>query len=231
MMLRRLALVSLLVIPAGCASFKAAACGGPDDPGAPEVVMPEEIAGLKVKLDKKATKAINSEDSFDATYQCPGGGEVYALRKNKELRAVLQISRLAPDARLDDIDFLRGLVKGPTGNVLEPIEVNCVDVYPATSSGNERTLTMWFTDRFMFFLTTRENQTLPGVAVGVDFDRVLSEAVLIGPPGHDTPEPGECPPPVFDPIPTEIPTDLPTVAPSADATVGITTEAPTPAES
>lgn len=222
--MRRFLLVLLLLLPVGCAKFAAAACGGPDDPGAgQEIVVPSKIAGLDVKLDKKATKSLNAASDPDKTYQCPGSGRVYSMRKAKELRAVLQITRLAPDARLDDIDFVRGLVKGPTGNVLESIEINCTDVHIATSSGNEQVVRMWFTERFMFFLTVREGATLPGQVVGVNFDDVLAQSVLLVPRGIEPPDPEACP----DPVSTLLPTTTPTTVPSGTATTPTGTGSPT----
>lgn len=174
--------VALAVALGGCASFEAAACGGPDDPGAGQkVLMPDNILGLKVKREKEATKRLNNETEPDATYQCPGEGVIYALRDGKELRAVLQISRLAPDARMEDREFLSGLVRGITGSILEPVELNGVDVYQTTSTGNEQIVTTWFHDRFMFFLTVREDQTLPGQPVTIDFDGLKEQLVQIEP--------------------------------------------------
>lgn len=210
--MRRLLVALLLLALPGCAKFQPAACGGPDDPGAGRnVSVPKEIGGLQVELEKSATKRLNNEADPAATYQCPGSGRVYAMRKKKELRGVLQISRLAPDARLDDIDFLRGLLNGPTGNVLQPVEINCVDVYRAVGA-NDKLVIMWFVERWMFFLTLRESQTLPGVPVGVDFDRVVQEVVLIGPPDRARPEPGTCATPkLIDP------STLPSTAPTGSA--------------
>lgn len=214
--MRRIALALLLLLPASCASFEAAACGGPTDPGANgEVRVPKELGGLDVKRDPVATKTLNKESAPEDTYQCPGTGRVYAMRKAKELRAVLQFSRLAPDARLDDIEFLRGLVKGPTGNILEPIERNCVDVYYATGAGNEQKVTMWFKDRHMFFLTVREDPTLPGVPVGVDFELVLDEALTrVTPAGYTEPDPKTCPDPSEAPEPVFTPTPATTTTPA-----------------
>lgn len=230
--MRRLALGLLLLLLTGCAQFQAAACGGPDDPGADEhVVMPDKIAGLTVERDVESTKTLNQESTPDKTYQCPGSGRVYAMRDVKplrerkdpdekgELRAVLQISRLAPDARLDDIEFLRGLLKGPTGNVAQPLAVNCVDVYTATAAGNEQIVNMWFNGRYMFFLTVREDPTYPGQVVGVNIEDVLKESVMLGPPGYEPPDPASCPA-------AEFPTFTPTEAPSEEPT-GSTTAVPT----
>jgi len=233
--MRRLAFASLLLLlPTGCASFEAAACGGPGDPGADaEVILPDTIGGLDVERDRNATQTLNKESNPKDTYQCPGSGRVYALRKAKELRAVLQISRLAPDARLDDIEFLRGLVKGPTGNILEPIEQNCIDVYSGTSAGNEQLVTMWFKDRYMFFLTVREDQTLPGVAVDVDFASVLDEALrFVTPEGYTEPDPAACPSPSVDPVPVITPSEVPIgTLPASPVTSEAATTTPVPSSS
>jgi hypothetical protein len=180
-MIRRVAIALIPLALVGCSSFEAAACDGADDPSAKtEIAMPATIGGLKVREEGEATEKLNVESDPAGTYQCPGTGRVYSLRKGKELRAVLQVSRLAPDARLDDIDFVRGLVRGITGGLLEPEEVDGVDVYTATGA-NQQLISSWFTDRFMFFLTVREDETVAGLAVGVDFKAVRTEAVRLAP--------------------------------------------------
>lgn len=248
--MRKAALALSLLLLTGCAQFTAAACGGPNDPGADEhVVVPDEIAGLKVERDKEATATLNKDSDPKDTYQCPGGGRVYSMRDVKpraergdpkeegELRAVLQISRLAPDARLDDIEFLRGLLKGPTGNINEPTEINCIDVYVATAAGNEQLVTMWFNDRYMFFLTVREDATVPGQVVGIDFRSVIAESVKLGPPGYVAPDPASCPEPSLAPTtaptslpPTTVPTSLPPTTVPSDGTT-VPTETATPVTS
>jgi len=177
---RSAASLTLLLSIAGCASFTPAACGGPDDPGAGVVLqMPDTIGGLRVKEEKKATKQLNEESTPDATYQCPGEGRVFTLRDGKELRGVLQVSRLAPDARLEDREFVSRLVRSITGNILQPERVGDVDVFRAVSAGNEQIVSTWFRDRFMFFLTVREDASIQGQPVDIDFQQVLTDAVSV----------------------------------------------------
>lgn len=161
-----------------CASFTPAACGGADDTTLGlEVVPPKQIAGLDVVAEKDATKALVTASEPEATYLCDG--TVYALRQDKELRAVYQVTRLAPDARLDDRTFLRNLVGNITGSVPQPVEIGGVDVFQIVS--NEQIISTWFHGNFMFFLTVREDPTIEGVAVDVDFDRVLADAITVVP--------------------------------------------------
>lgn len=176
------ALLTLALSASACAKFTPASCGGPDDTSAnTELEWPATLGGLKVRQAATATKKLNQEASPEGSYQCPGGGKVYALRDGKELRAVLQVSRLAPDARLNEREFLSRLVRSVTGNVREPLKVEGVDVFQATSAGNSQLVTTWFQDQYMIILTVRESQTIAGQAVDVDFDQVLKDAVTVRP--------------------------------------------------
>jgi hypothetical protein len=178
-MIGRVAAAALLAMSLGaCASFEAAACGGPDDTTlGMEVAPPERIGGLRVVPEDEATESLNTFSEPEDTYQCEG--DVYALRDGEELRAVFQVSRLAPDARLNERDFLRNLLGTITGSVPQPVDMEGVQVYQIVSNG--QIISTWFHDHFMYFLTVREDPTIEGQAVNVDFEQVLSEALTVRP--------------------------------------------------
>lgn len=178
-MIRKVALLVVLAMGlSACASFEAAMCGGPDDATlGMEVSPPDRIGGLRVVPEPDAAESLNTASEPKDTYQCEGA--VYALRDGEELRAVFQVSRLAPDARLDDREFLRNLLGGITGAVPQPVEKEGVDVYQIVSNG--QIISTWFHDNFMYFLTVREDPTIEGQAVNVDFEQVLNEALNVRP--------------------------------------------------
>lgn len=172
------AAVLLATSISACASFTPAACGGPDDTTLGQAVTPPaQIGGLRVVPEDDATESLLTASEPADTYQCDG--KVYALRDGKELRAVFQVSRLAPDARLADRDFLRNLLGNITGSVPQPVEKQGVDVYQIVSNG--QIISSWFHGNFMYFLTVREDPTIEGVAVDIDFERVLDEALTVTP--------------------------------------------------
>lgn len=177
---RRLLAVAALVAGSltACSSFTPAACGGADDTTLGlDVTPPKLVGGLDVVAEPDATETLLTSSEPDATYLCDGA--VYALRKKDELRAVFQVTRLAPDARLDDRAFLRNLVGNITGSVPQPVKISDVDVYQIVA--NEQIISTWFHGNFMFFLTVREDPTIEGVAVDVDFETVLAESIGITP--------------------------------------------------
>lgn len=175
---RALAAAMLIATVTACSGFTAAACGGSDDQTLGlEVTLPKALGGLAVAREKAATKKLNAASDPKDTYQCDG--VVYSLRDGEELRGVLQVTRLAPDARIENRDFLRNLVGNLAGSVPQPVQVGDVDVFKV--SQNSQLITSWFQDHFMFFLTVREDETIQGLAVDVDFDAVLNDALKILP--------------------------------------------------
>src|SRR5207245_1803690 len=96
------------------------------------------------------------------------------LRKDKELRAVLEVVRLTHDAHPEQRDFRKKIVQLIGGGSRAPAELNGQLVYTATV--NQQIISVWFQSRFMEVLIVRENPTVAGQATGVDANLLLAQA-------------------------------------------------------
>lgn len=152
-----------------------AACGTDADRAARQTIgIPPTLAGLTVSVDTKATSKV-AKAATSNSYVCDA--RVFALRDGKELRAVLQVARLTPDARPEDAKFRRTIAGQIGGTSRRPEKFGDVLVYRARS--NSQVIDIWFTGRFMQVLIAMEEDTLGGSTV--DFGRLLAEAISLRP--------------------------------------------------
>ncbi|HVL33382.1 MAG TPA: hypothetical protein VM600_07360 [Actinomycetota bacterium] len=173
---RLAAVAAALAVTAGLTS----ACGGGaaavDVAANQAISVPPVLGGLEVSAEPKATERAKKEaaqDSYAADIQ------VFSLRKAKELRAVLQVIRLTPDARPEDREFRREVIGKIGGTTRAPEKIAETLVYRAKD--NQKVINLWFKGRFMLVLIVREAETVAGVDPGVNSQQVLVEALSLEP--------------------------------------------------
>jgi hypothetical protein len=171
--LRRRALRSLLL-----AVLAMPACGGAGSspetlaPPLSSLQVPPTIAGLAVTSDASATKKLLSTSRGSNSFATDG--VVYALRRKKELMAVLEVLRLTPDARPEDREFRRSIVGQIGGRVERPQRVGERLVYQ--TKGNQQFIYVWFFDRLMAVLIVRDDKAIAGK---IDPKALVADAVRI----------------------------------------------------
>lgn len=162
------------------ACMLAAACGTPAatnvhfDPDA-SLRVPPVLEGLEVREESTASRTLERAAKRGNAYVVDGN--VYGLRLRDELKAVLQVSKLAPDARPDDKEFRRKVVNQIGARVTRPRGIAGVLVYQGTA--NEQQISVWFVEGFMNVLMIREEETLPGEGLGFDPEALLRAAAAL----------------------------------------------------
>ncbi|MFA5891275.1 MAG: hypothetical protein WDA27_10080 [Actinomycetota bacterium] len=152
-----------------------AACNTDADLAARQTLpIPPILAGLTVSVDTKATSKI-AKAAASNSYVC--NAMVFAMRDGKELRAVLQVARLTPDARPGDPKFRRTIAGQIGGTSRRPEKIGDTLVYRARV--NSQIIDIWFTGQFMEVLIALESDTAGGTTI--DFGRLLAEAISLRP--------------------------------------------------
>ena len=172
---------------AGLLAIAGSACAKGIDPNAPDpsdnltIGVPPTLGGLAVTFSDKATSKLKREAAKRNTYV--RDLTVFELRAGKELKAVFQVMRLTPDARIDNLDFRKTLAAGvgQTGG-RAPVNVGGEAVYEYTY--NDQKIHVWFEGRFMEVLLVKERSAFSQVTV--DVDRLVAEAVTLEPAPVDT---------------------------------------------
>lgn len=165
---------------AGLLALVGSACASGIDPNAPDpsdnltLGIPPTLGGLTVSFSNKATTKLKKEAAKRDTYV--RDLSVFELRAGKELKAVFQVMRLTPDARIDNLDFRKTLAAGvgQTGG-RAPVNIGGEAVYEYTY--NDQKIHVWFEDRFMEVLLVKERSAFSTVTV--DVDRLIAEAVTL----------------------------------------------------
>lgn len=154
--------------------------------------LPPSLGGLRVAEEKKATDELKKQAGLpvkptgtakataqpDAANSYICDGRVFSLRDGEELRGVLQVARLTPDARPDDKEFRKTVADGMNAK-RAPEKIGDTLVYKGNF--NKQLIQMWFVDGFMVVLTVRESATVAGQPVGVDFKALTAEALSLRP--------------------------------------------------
>ena len=180
----RLAATAALLLLA----FASSACGGGPNPNGPDpsagfaLRVPQTIAGLNVQQDAKSTATLNKQKGKETYVK---DGSVYTLRvgtgSKAELKAVLQVIRLTPDARPEDPEFRRTIacLELPGGTCRTPELINGAIVYQGVQAPDtkfEQKIYLWFTGRFM------QTLQLPKDTTGAyDPQLLLNQVVAIKP--------------------------------------------------
>lgn len=160
----------------------ASACGKADLANAPDpsdgyaIKVPSVLAGLQTRLSKSSVAKLKKESKGQSYAR---DIQVFELRDGKELRAALEVLRLSPDARIEDLDFRDKLVGLIGGTQTKPKNVGGIPVYEAKQ--NQQFVYTWFHDRFMQVLIVRANQTQQGQAIGVNVSQLLQAAIALKP--------------------------------------------------
>lgn len=142
-----------------------------------DIVPPPAIAGLAVKESPKATKQLRKQAASKDSYARQI--TVYEMRQGTELRAALEVMRLAPDARVDDPEFRREMARLMGAGSQRPVNRGGVPVYQTKQ--NEQHIFIWFEGLFLQVLTVRASATQAGQAIGVNVDRLLTEILALQP--------------------------------------------------
>lgn len=151
-----------LALIAGALAVVLAACGGGGGPkgvagkriqSLPAEVVPSQVLGLQVNkedIDKALAQARRTY--LDAT-------SVYSFRDADLLQATLQVSRFTDDARFRSAEFRGTLVNQIGGSTPAPVRLSGREVF--LTSGNRQRIAVWFRDRYMFVLATRDEFAEP----------------------------------------------------------------------
>lgn len=170
-----LGLAALAVVGSACGAVHTPCNSIQDLSKGMTINLPPSLGGLRVAEEKKATSKLLEEAKL-GSYIC--GGRVFSLRKDKELRGVLQVGRLSPDARPAEKEWRKTVADGANAR-RAPVLVGKTLVY--TGVFNRQQINLWFADRFMLVLTVRAGETVAGRTVGVDFKRLITEALSLQP--------------------------------------------------
>lgn len=172
-----LAFAVLAAFASACGgSAGAAECNTAADPTKGTTInLPPSLGGLRVAEEKDATEELLKASKVNS-YLCDG--RVFSLRDGTELRGVLQIGRLTPDARPDEKEFRKTVADGMNAK-RAPEKIGETLVYKGNN--NKQLIQVWFVERFMVVLTVRENETVAGEPVGVDFTTLTTEALSLRP--------------------------------------------------
>jgi hypothetical protein len=84
---------------------------------------------------------------------------MFSLRKDTLLEATLQVSRFTPKARLNDLRF-RNEVVSQIGSTA-PQEFRMGDYRVYLTTGRRQSIAVWFRDRYLFILSTRDDYQQP----------------------------------------------------------------------
>lgn len=136
---------------AGCAQSSAEAVKGEEIEALDASILPAEIQGLTV-ASEEATAVQGAKSAFvDAV-------GLYSLRSDDLLQATLQVSRFTEDAKMDS-QFKRGVVQQVGSTTPQATRMAGQTVYLTT--GKRQNVAVWFHDRYLFILGTREEYPTP----------------------------------------------------------------------
>ena len=136
---------------AGCAESSAQAVKGESIEVLGPDVVPSEVMGLAVNAEP-ADAVKGAKSAFvDAV-------GLYSLRSEELLQATLQVSRFTDDAKLDGA-FRRGVVQQVGSTTPQAVRMADKTVYLTT--GKRQNVAVWFEDRYLFILGTREEYPTP----------------------------------------------------------------------
>lgn len=171
-----MALALVATLGASCGGGKRIACNSPEDPSKGMTInLPPSLGGLRVAKEPKAIKQLIKTAKVNS-YVCDGA--VFSLRDGEELRGVLQVARLTPDARPEEKEFRKTVADGSNAK-RQPVKIGETLVYQGNF--NKQLIQLWFVDRFMLVLTVRENAAAAGQPVGVDLRALTAEALALRP--------------------------------------------------
>lgn len=143
--------VALAGTLAGCAKSSAEAVKGEAIEALEADLLPSEVLGLSVAAEE-ATAVKGAKSAFvDAV-------GLYSLRSNDLLQATLQVSRFTEDANMDG-QFRRGVVQQIGSTTPQAVRMADKTVYLTT--GKRQNVAVWFHDRYLFILGTREEYATP----------------------------------------------------------------------
>ena len=162
--IRRRALAGVLAV-AGLAATLGACGGGGDDAFAEQALagteiqavegdlLPPEFLGLAVAKEDVAGSLASTKRSYvEAT-------SLYSLRDGDLLQATLQVSRFTAKAEHSTPAFRNSLLNQIGGTRPRTVRVGDDTVY--LTSGTKQQLAVWFRDRYMLILATREDYPTP----------------------------------------------------------------------
>jgi hypothetical protein len=116
-------------------------------------LLGSEFMGLKVsKEDISAALARGKQSYVEAT-------TLYSLRTGELLQATVQVSRFTPKSEFKTERFRQSLLNQIGGSTPRAVQIGKHTVYLTT--GTKQQLAVWFRDRYMFVLATRDDFDKP----------------------------------------------------------------------
>ena len=153
-----------------------AACGGGDDTAAPTKIellpndlLPASMAGLRVAPEDIAgtVKGAKRQSYLDSA-------GLYSFRTEDDLlQATLQVSRFDDKARYHDPDFRQSVLLQIGSTVPRAFRMGDQTVY--LSTGRRQNVVIWFKDKYLFVLSTREEFGRPRTLLREAIDLELEE--------------------------------------------------------
>ena len=142
------------------AALASAACGGGGEPkaAASEIkaigaeAVPGELRGLAVTAEEVSNLAEVKRPFVEAV-------GLYSLREAEQLQATLQISRFTKEADTSNPDFRTAVVQQIGSSVPRIFRMGERTVYVTT--GRRQSIAVWFENRHLFILATREEFDQP----------------------------------------------------------------------
>ena len=144
--------VAVCVSATACASSSARPVEGKKIKHLDASFLPSEVAGLKVSAEDVSAVG-GSKKSFVEEVG------LYSLRRDELLQATLQVSRFTEDADVHKADFRQAVVQQIGSSVPRSYRMGDDTVY--LTSGRRQSVAVWFRDRYLLVLSTREEFPAP----------------------------------------------------------------------
>ena len=155
-----------------------AACGG-EDAAAPTKIevlpndlLPASMAGLRVEAEdiEGTVKGAKRQSYLESA-------GLYSFRTDDDLlQATLQVSRFDDEARYKDQDFRQSVLQQIGSTVPRAFRMSDQTVY--LSTGRRQNVVIWFKDKYLFVLSSREEfgrpRTLLREAINLDLEEKLT---------------------------------------------------------
>ncbi len=116
-------------------------------------IIPSELLGLPVTQEEQAATLARAERSY------VGAVGLYSLRRDDLLQATLQVSEFNENANVSDPKFRGSLLGQIGGSKPKAVRMGKDTVYLTT--GTRQRISIWFRDRYLFILSTRDEYTQP----------------------------------------------------------------------
>lgn len=137
------------------------ACGKGGDHPVVHAIKPLSVDSLPATVIGLTVKSESAEQFKNSAAKRPyiDAVALYSLRRGDELQATLQISRFDSTARVGDPSFRASLLGQIGSTAPRPVRMGAETVFLTT--GARQSVSVWFRDRYMFILSSREDFDQP----------------------------------------------------------------------